>query len=100
MTEGPPRVVMTIKPDVTGRDNYIIAWALAYAIECINRLPEEWQEASNQRDMELLLISLHGEAEAERCRTLARGHIERRGTVIKEGRIEVAPRDGDVVPIR
>jgi hypothetical protein len=55
--------------DVTERDDLTIAMALAYAIECVNRLPEEWREvrwfttagdAVDQRDMERLLISLRG----------------------------------------
>src|SRR5258708_4927157 len=91
--------IMTTE-NITGRDDLIIAKALAYAIESINRLPDLWQEASDARDMERLLISLWGEAGARQVRTQARGHIERRGIVVKDGQLEVAPRDGDVVPIR
>lgn len=29
--------------DITGRDNLILAFALAYALEALNRLPGEWQ---------------------------------------------------------
>jgi hypothetical protein len=71
--------------NITERDDLIIAMALAYAIECVNRLPEEWREvrwftpagdAVDQRDMERLLISLRGGAEAANAlRWEARGHI-------------------------
>ena len=37
------------KRDVTGRDSYVIAKALAYAIEAINLLPEERREYSDPR---------------------------------------------------
>jgi hypothetical protein len=69
----------------TERNDLIIAMALAYAIECVARLPEEWREvrwftpagdAVDQRDMERLLISLRGGAEAANAlRWEARGHI-------------------------
>jgi hypothetical protein len=36
---------------ITGRDGYIVAKALAYAIEIIESLPEERQEASDREDM-------------------------------------------------
>jgi hypothetical protein len=42
-------------PDVTGRDNYIIAKALAYAIQAIDDLPTHWQEKGDQDDMKRLL---------------------------------------------
>ena len=40
---------------LTGRDGYIIAKALAYAIAVIDRLPPELQERSDQDDMRQLL---------------------------------------------
>jgi len=43
---------------VTGRDNYIIMSALAYAIEAIDRLPQRWQEWSDQKDMIALLDAM------------------------------------------
>ena len=79
------RAVTTTK-NITERDDLIIAMALAYAIECVNKLPQEWREvrwftpagdAVDQRDMERLLISLRGGAEAANAlRAEARGHIE------------------------
>jgi hypothetical protein len=40
---------------VTGRDAYILAKALAYAIQTIEALPERWQEWSDCRDMQAIL---------------------------------------------
>ena len=40
---------------VTGRDAYIAAQALIYAIEAIGELPDWRQEKSNARDMQRLL---------------------------------------------
>lgn len=40
---------------VTGRDGYIMAQALAYAILTIEALPEPQQEWSNKEDMKRLL---------------------------------------------
>jgi len=48
---------MTEKPSVTGRDAYIMAKALAYAIACIDGLPEERREVSNRCDMVALLYA-------------------------------------------
>ena len=62
--------------DITGRDSYIIAVALSYAIECINRLPVEWQEQSERDDMEKLLIAICGEDFAGTFREAARDKIE------------------------
>jgi hypothetical protein len=79
------RAVATTK-NITERNDLIIAMALAYAIEAVNRLPEEWREvrwftpdgdAVDQRDMERMLISLRGGAEAANAlRFEARRHIE------------------------
>jgi hypothetical protein len=43
---------------ITGRDELIIAKALAYAIVSIERLPEEWQATSDLNDMKLCSIQL------------------------------------------
>ena len=43
---------------VTGRDGYIIAQALAYAIEAIGALPPERREESNRTDMKRLLDAM------------------------------------------
>jgi len=49
-------------PGITGRgpmrDRFILCNALAYAIVTINRLPPRQQEASNARDMEVILDHL------------------------------------------
>ena|ERR1700726_2512143 len=81
--------------DITGRDNYIIGSALAYAIECINRLPVEWQEKSDRDDMEKLLIAICGEDFAGTFREAARDKIEGHRLAYSE-----TPRDDNVVSIR
>ena len=64
--------------DVTGHDFYIICKALAYAIECINRLPKEWQEASDQSDMEKLLTAMCDENAGVSSRRCARAYRKAR----------------------
>jgi hypothetical protein len=49
---------MTEEPSVTGRDGFVMAQALAYAIVCIDSLPEEKQERSNRDDMVALLHAM------------------------------------------
>jgi hypothetical protein len=63
---------------IAGRDGYVMAQALAYAIEAIEHLPDKWQEWSNKEDMKLLLNTLHP-GMAENLRIAARGHIEQIG---------------------
>jgi hypothetical protein len=46
------------KKDVTGRDGYIIAKALAYAISVIDALPQGRQEGSDREDMARLLAAM------------------------------------------
>jgi hypothetical protein len=41
--------------EITGRDGYVIAKALAYAIQAIDDLPGHWQEKGDQADMIRLL---------------------------------------------
>jgi hypothetical protein len=72
---------------VTGRDRYIMMNALAYAIEAISRLPEQWQERSDQTDMIALLDAMT--AEADFYRIGARGHLQQRGTTVKNGQLVV-----------
>jgi hypothetical protein len=62
--------------EITGRDGYIIAKALAYAIEAIGRLPEEAQEASDREDM-IALLNHHSPKDADRERKAARAHLTR-----------------------
>jgi hypothetical protein len=69
---------------VTGRDNYIIISALAYAIEAIDRLPQRWQEWSDRRDMIALLDAMSDQPDF--FRVGARGHLLRRGTTMQDGK--------------
>ena len=69
---------------ITGRDNYIVMNALAYAIEAIGRLPRRWQERSDQEDMIALLDAMSDEADFYRIG--ARGHLRQRGTTMKNGK--------------
>ncbi len=61
--------------DVTGRDQYIIAMALAYAIEAINRLPEPHRGTSDQTDMQTLLMKHVGIEAARQLRSQARQQL-------------------------
>jgi hypothetical protein len=63
---------------ITGRDDYVMAQALAYAIEAIEYLPDEWQEWSNQEVMKLMLNNLWKGA-ANDLRIEARGQLEQIG---------------------
>ena len=47
---------MTRKLSLTGRDGYIVAKALAYAIAFIDSLPEAKREVSDRDDMVALLV--------------------------------------------
>ena len=60
---------------ITGRDGYIMAKAFAYAIEAIERLPDEWQEWGDKQDMKLLLNTFQPGI-VEHVRTEARRHLE------------------------
>jgi hypothetical protein len=40
---------------ITGRDGYIVAKALAYAIETIAALPEQYQEWGDREDMKAIM---------------------------------------------
>ena len=88
---------------VTDRDNYIIATALSYAIECIGRLPAEMQETSELEDMKKILLALCGEDFATQFRETARDLIEGREFMVSEIARHVAiieERGGNVVPLR
>jgi len=50
--------IMSKPSDITGRDTYIIAKALAYGITTIDHLPKERQEGSDRDDMERLLAAM------------------------------------------
>jgi hypothetical protein len=82
-------------PGVTGRDNYILMQALGYAIEAIARLPEQWQERSDRKDMIMLLAALSDDPEYYRL--IARAHLERRGLTVKDGQLVLRDRQPGVV---
>jgi hypothetical protein len=69
---------------VTGRDGSILVKALAYAIEAIDRLPQQWQEWSDQREMIALLNAMSDQPDFFRIG--ARGHLLRRGTTMQDGK--------------
>jgi hypothetical protein len=73
-----------IANNVTGRDYSILVKALAYAIEAIDRLPQRWQERSDQKDMIALLDAMSDQPDFYRIG--ARGHLQRRGTTMKNGK--------------
>jgi hypothetical protein len=83
--------------DITGRDSYIIGVALAYAIESIDRLPEEWQRESDRDDMEKLLVWLLGKGHAGTFREEARNALNGKRFVFDETQhgnnvVSIAPR--------
>jgi hypothetical protein len=83
--------------NITGRDNWIIAKALAYALEALDRLPDEWRPGSDMLDMEKLLAH-HAGAHAATWRTEARGMLSRRGVTVENGELVVPSPEGAVVP--
>jgi hypothetical protein len=86
--------------DITGRDNMILADALAYALEALNRLPEKWQPASDMLDMEVLLAFHAGRAWAS-SRIMARAVLSQRGLTLDEnGELAVKSPEGVVIPFR
>jgi hypothetical protein len=69
---------MTVS-DVTGRDDWIVAKALCYAIVVIDSLPSRMQEASDCDDMKKLLASMMPEeSHRERWLENARHHARMR----------------------
>ena len=72
------------KSSVTGRDGYLVHKSLAYAIEAIERLPEERQEVSDQADMKVLLEHLvRNDLELQIYIDSARRHLD--GTIWRAG---------------
>jgi hypothetical protein len=62
--------------NVTGRDGYIIAKALAYAIEVIDALPKELRSLSDQADMKAILdVMIAQDAELTLIQASAGRHI-------------------------
>ena len=84
---------MTGTTDITGRDDYLVRKALAYAIETIEGLPKRWQEQSDQQQMLLLLESMADTYDAQRFRICARAHLKRRGLTVKDGEFILADRE-------
>ena len=79
----------TPKTSITGRDGFIIAKALAYAIVAIDQLPEKRQEYSDQQDMRALLQYCAGDS-AEFHMVNARSHIEGRSLEVVDGQLQLA----------
>jgi hypothetical protein len=85
--------------EVTGRDRLLVARALAYAIVSIERLPKEWREATDQRDMKTLLNTFPPKL-VKIVMIGARSHLERRSLDRNSSDMKFADRDGEVIPIR
>ena len=60
---------------ITGRDGYIVAKALAYAIETISSLPERRQEWSDCEDMKRIFEAMFSEQMREIVTDSARFHL-------------------------
>ncbi len=74
------------EPDsITGRDTYIIAKALAYAIKTIESLPERWQEHSDYLDMKAIFEASFSKQMREMVTDSARLHL------FQEGGFHVGP---------
>jgi len=79
-----------MKPhSITGRDGYIIAQALAYAIVAMDQIPRERQEFSNHQDMRSLLHYCAGDS-ADFHMVNARSHIENRTLEVVDGQLQLA----------
>lgn len=66
---------MNANKDVTGRDRYITALALAYAIVTIERLPKPYQARGDLDDMFLLLANVMPD---ERTRAIIEDEVARK----------------------
>jgi hypothetical protein len=64
-----------VRLGITGRDGYIIAQALAYAVEAIAALPDKWLERSNLEDMKCILAATTDEWTAQHLREGACRHL-------------------------
>jgi hypothetical protein len=60
------------RPSLTGRDSFILAEALAYAIVTIAALPRERRSESNAEDMRILLADRVGAENVESWLTQVR----------------------------
>ncbi len=79
--------------NITRRDGYIMRKALAYAIEAIARLPEEWQEMSDREDMIEILETITTPPEVEFHRVSVRSKLEQRGLTIVDGKMVLMDRE-------
>jgi len=70
---------------ITGRDRYIMAKALAYAIETIEALPERWQEESDCQDMKMIFEVMFDAWMRQTVTYSARLHL------FQEGGVTVGP---------
>jgi hypothetical protein len=86
---------------VTGRDHYIISMALTFAIEAIDRLPEQRRPYSDRDDMARLLEALQPNF-AEGLRVEARAKLQRRRVEVTDGRLVLVAcgEDNGVISLR
>jgi hypothetical protein len=75
VAENSPHGPKLLLSGVTGRDGYIIAQELAYAIEVIAALPEDFQEYSNREDMKRILAACCEEFTARHLRESAARYL-------------------------
>jgi hypothetical protein len=80
--------------NVTGRDGYIIAKALAYAISAIEALPPRWQEWSDCEDMKAILRARMSPQSIKQLRLEVLGHLRQCGVDWPPDRL----RDGHIPP--
>jgi hypothetical protein len=73
------------KRRIKSTDEPLIARALAFAIEAIDRLPPNWQ-GSDKSAMIALLHHVAPHGDAERLRLLARARLEQRGVDVVSNR--------------
>jgi hypothetical protein len=70
-----PRLDWEPNDSVTGRDGYIVAKALAYAIDAIEAQPRRWQEWSDCQDMKAILATIFGSSMCAMVINSARLHL-------------------------
>lgn len=72
---------VTSRLGVTGRDGFIVAKALAYAITAIEQLPSRWQERSDCNDMRAILNAWFGQSVRNWVIHNARDHLHQQSVV-------------------
>ena len=75
---------------ITGRDGYIVAQALAYAIEVIGSLPEDRQEWSNCEDMKRIFEAAFSEQMRQIVTHSARFHLNPEAAREQAGRLRAS----------